>query len=176
MDDRGKALAKSRAELRPLGEWFWDALDASAVGSRNAAARLAGYNKNIAYAAFEGQQLIKLVQARELAEALDADLAETEKLWYTARRALGALASADDQAQAVSAEESLVKPARRLRPPWTPIWLRLKNSGIQRGEHWGPSPALMTRRKLFRPKRVSLSRLGASADIGDWPLQVPWRS
>src|ERR1035441_7608430 len=128
MDDRGKALAKSRAELRPLGEWFWDALDASAVGSRNAAARLAGYNKNIAYAAFEGQQLIKLVQARELAEALDADLAETE------------------------------------------------NSGIQRGEHWGPSPALMTRRKLFRPKRVSLSRLGASADIGDWPLQVPWRS
>jgi hypothetical protein len=118
MDDRGKALAKSRAELRPLAEWFWDALDASAVGSRNAAARLAGYNKNIAYAAFEGQQLIKLVQARELAEALDADLAETEKLWYTARRALGALASADDQAQAVSAEESLVKPARRLRRHW----------------------------------------------------------
>jgi tetratricopeptide (TPR) repeat protein len=99
MDDRSRALAKCRAELRPLTEWFWDALDASPIRSRNEVAKRAGYDKNTVYAAFEGQRLIGLVQARDLADALGADLTELDELWNKARRPFKSPAISIGQAQ-----------------------------------------------------------------------------
>ena len=99
MDDRSRALAKSRDELRPLAEWFWDALDASPIRSRNELAKRAGYDKNTVYALFEGQRLIGSVQARDLADALGADLADLDKLWTAVRRPSHSSASGGGQGQ-----------------------------------------------------------------------------
>jgi len=105
VDDRGKALAKSRIELRPLAVWLWDALDVSPIRSRNALAKAAGYDKSIVYAAFEGQRLIELVQARDLAEALGADPAELDDLWRAARNALSTSVSASQPAEGATGNE-----------------------------------------------------------------------
>jgi hypothetical protein len=95
--------------------WFWDALDASPIRSRNELAKRAGYNKNIVYAAFGGERLIELVQARDLAGALGADLSKVDEFWHAARQAFSAPASTNQQAPDAPADQARVKQPRRRR-------------------------------------------------------------
>jgi hypothetical protein len=95
MGDREDALARSSPELRPLAEWFWDALADSELQNRNQLVRRSGHGRGVVYDVFSGQRLPTLVQARDMAQALGVGPGEVERLWHEAKRAAG---SAEDLA------------------------------------------------------------------------------
>jgi hypothetical protein len=122
MRDREKALARSRAELRPLAEWFWDALAGSAVQSRNELVGLAGYGRSLVYDLFDGKRLPRLDQVHDLAQALGAEPSDVDDLWYEAKRSVGTAEDPaperPDMSSPGPADNSPpAEPATRLRRP-----------------------------------------------------------
>jgi hypothetical protein len=151
MGDREDALARSRAELRPLAEWFWDALDGSEFRTRNELATRSGYGRNLVYALFDGLRLPNLDQVRDLAQALEAEQGEVDQLWRQAKRANG---SAGDLAEEAPATET---PAARMPTDGMPT------DGMPAGET--PEPAGDSRwarpERLRRPRRLVLAAIAA---------------